>query len=236
MSFCHRLAEVSQVIGKTLLLLTDVKFLDVVYEFLLKAVLVILYVGYLFESIDNACAYFFNTCLLEWLDAEQKLLYIVNLFAKLLLQRSAFLCAECNELVDGFVDGGICHLPLFGSERFCLSLRHDVGHAQKSDKPVGRQRNLALLCHVLYLLAVVLCQFGVDVCSVGVGILLHPNGKVYLAAQQVLLYVLTYFHLLFAIERGDASGQIKRLAVERLYLNVDFLSVKDCDRLAVASH
>ena len=182
MSFCHRLAEVSQVIGKTLLLLTDVEFLDIVDEFLLKSVLVILHVGYLLESIDNACAYFFNTCLLEWLDAEQKLLYIVNLFAEFLLESSALLGAECNKLVYGFVDGCICHLPLFGSERFGLCLRHDVGHAQKSDKPVGRQRNLALLCHVLYLLAVVLCQFGVDVCSVGVGILLHPNGEVDLAA------------------------------------------------------
>ena len=96
MSFCHSLAEVSQVIGKTLLLLTDVQLLDVVDEFLLKSVLVILYVGYLLESIDNACAYFFNTCLLEWLDAEQELLYIVNLFAEFLLQRSALLGSDCK--------------------------------------------------------------------------------------------------------------------------------------------
>src|SRR3712207_9335221 len=37
--FGHRLTEVFQVIGKALLLLTDVEFLDVVDEFLLQAVL-----------------------------------------------------------------------------------------------------------------------------------------------------------------------------------------------------
>ena len=41
----HCLTEIVEVIGKSLFLLTDVEFFDIIYQFLLKTVFVILHLG-----------------------------------------------------------------------------------------------------------------------------------------------------------------------------------------------
>ena len=54
--FLHSLAEVLQMVGQTLLLLADVELLDVVNELLLEAVLVVVNLGNLLQTIDDALA------------------------------------------------------------------------------------------------------------------------------------------------------------------------------------
>ena len=223
-------------VGKALLLLADVELLDIVDKLLLKAVFVVLNLGDGTQSVNDASANLLHARLLVRLNALQQSLYVVYLLAELLLQRRTLLLAERHERIDSLVDSLARHRPLLVGERLYLHLRHHIRHAQQREEPVARQRNLALRSHVLNLFAVVLRKRCVDSRGVGRSVLFNPDREVDLAANHLRLYSLTNLHLLLSVERSDASREVERLTVERLYLDIDFLTIVDYDRLAVAGH
>ena len=103
--------EVFEVVCQSLLLLVDVEFLDVVNQFLLKTVLVVVYLRNLLETIDNLFSNLWYTILFKRFDALQKISDIVNLLGKLLLQCRTFLFAEFGELFNSLVDSLLCYFP-----------------------------------------------------------------------------------------------------------------------------
>ena len=76
-AFAHCLAEVGEVVGEALFLLVDVEFLDVVDEFLLESVVVILYAEALLEAVEDALAYLLGALLLIGYDAVEQGFYVV---------------------------------------------------------------------------------------------------------------------------------------------------------------
>ena len=134
--FCHSFAEIVEVIGKTLLLLADVKFLDIIYQLLLKAVLVVFHLGYGAESIDDALAYLFYTRLLVGLNFRHKLLDVVDLLGKLALKGCTLLTTEVNKLLKSHLDAIPCNSPLAIGENLQIGLGHHIRHPQQSGENV----------------------------------------------------------------------------------------------------
>ena len=77
--------EVFEVVCQSLLLLVDIKFLNIINQFLLKTVLVVVYLRNLLEAIDNLFSNLWYTALFERLNTLQEVSDIVNLLSKLLL-------------------------------------------------------------------------------------------------------------------------------------------------------
>ena len=81
----HCFMEVFEVVCQSLLLLVDVEFLDVVNQFLLKTILIVVNLWNLFKTIDNLFSNLWYTTLFKRFDALQKVSNIINLLSKLLL-------------------------------------------------------------------------------------------------------------------------------------------------------
>ena len=92
----HGLAEILQVVGKALLLLADVELLDVVDEFLLQAVLVVIHIRNLLQTVNDVLSDLLHASLLVWLDAGKESLDVIHLLSKFLLESGSFLLAEGN--------------------------------------------------------------------------------------------------------------------------------------------
>ena len=58
MTSLHGLTEIFQMVGKALFLLADVQFLNIIDEFLLHTVLVVIHFGNRVETVDNLCTVF----------------------------------------------------------------------------------------------------------------------------------------------------------------------------------
>ena len=105
-------AEIFQVVSQALLLFANVELLDIINQFLLKAVLIILNVGYALQAINNAGTYLLNTSFLPRLNAVQQLLNVVNLLSKLLLKGSTLLLTEVDQFVNSLFNSGTGYGPL----------------------------------------------------------------------------------------------------------------------------
>ena len=79
------LAEIFQVVCQSLLFLADVEFLYVVYQLLLKSVLVIFHLWNACQTIYDALANLLNTTFLKRLYGSQKGFYVVYFLLKFLL-------------------------------------------------------------------------------------------------------------------------------------------------------
>ena len=123
----HGGAEVFQVISQPLFLLTDVEFLDVINQFLLQTILIILNIRNLREAVNDASAYLFNTQLFVWFNLIQQVGDVVQLLGELLLQCGTFLFAEVDELVESLCDGLLCDSPFLIIKHFSLGLDGHIG-------------------------------------------------------------------------------------------------------------
>lgn len=93
-----------QVVGKALLLLADVELLDVVDEFLLQAVLVVIHIRNLLQSVNDVLSDLLHASLLVWFDASQERLDVIHFLSKFLLKSGSFLLAEGYEMVHSLAN------------------------------------------------------------------------------------------------------------------------------------
>ena len=84
-SILHSINEVFQVVAQALFFFVDIQFLNVIDEFLLQTVLVIVHADGLFQSIRDAFFDFLYTLFFVRINRSQQLGNIRNLFAELLL-------------------------------------------------------------------------------------------------------------------------------------------------------
>ena len=81
----HCFMEVFEVVCQSLFLLVDIKFLNIINQFLLKTILIVVNLWNLFKTIDNLFSNLWYTTLFERLNTLQEVSNIVNLLSKLLL-------------------------------------------------------------------------------------------------------------------------------------------------------
>ena len=115
-------------------------------------------------------------------------------------------------------------------------MREHIGKAEQGAVPIFGFRKRQLLLHLLNLLLVGTNQCDVERIGRRSLILLNPEHEIHLAAFQFLLHDLAHFHLLLSIDGSDARGDVERLAIQRLDLCMNLLSVVLYDALAVACH
>ena len=188
--------------------LTDIEFLDVVYQFLLQTVVVVLYVGNRLQTVNDACPDFLYSFFLERFYLSQQRFYVVYLFSKLLLQCGTLLTTEVVELLQRLVDGFESILPLFVAEFLHVDTCCDVGQSEECCPPVVRLGQLFVSHDVLYLLVVILYQRLVDRCGIGSGVLLNPQGEVNFSANYFLSDNLSQLHLFLSVERSNTCGEV----------------------------
>ena len=209
----HGLAEILQVVGKALLLLADVELLDVVDEFLLQAVLVVIHIWNLLQSVNDVLSDLLHASLLVWFDASQERLDVIHFLSKFLLKSGSFLLAEGYEMVHSLANCIFCHFPLLIAQFFHIRLRCYIRKTQQSAVPVGWLRNACFSRNLLDLLVIILYKRRVDRSGICSSILINPDGEVNLASFQIFRDILTDFHLLLSIERSNTSREVKRLAI-----------------------
>ena len=223
-------------IGQALLFLADIKFLNIVDQLLLQAVLIIVHTWNLQQTVDDTRPDFLHAALLVWLNRGQQRSDIVNLLRKLLLQGSTFLGTEIHQILQCLLHCFTGSLPLFLLKLLHIRLSQYIGHTEQCIEPVLRQGNTRLLRDGLYLIVIVLHEGRIDRCGIHHGILLHPYAHIHLTANESLSHHLAHLHLLLTIERGDTRIQIQLLGVKRLDLYMNLLFLVSYDSLAIARH
>ena len=118
--------EILQMIGKALLLLIDIQFLNVINKFLLQAVLIIIHTQGLFQGIGDTFFDFNNTFFLVRRYRFEQMSYIGYFLTEFLFQSSPFLFAEVHQMVDSFTDGSMYNRPLFVTQLLRFVLRHHI--------------------------------------------------------------------------------------------------------------
>ena len=234
--FGHGLAEVFQMVGQPLFLLADVEFFDIIDEFLLQPVLVVVHFRNLFQPLHDVGPNLLHPRFLVRFDAGQQRSDVVYLLGELPLQSLPLLTAESHKRVDGLPDGPESSLPLSVGELFHLGLGRHVGHTEQCVKPVRGLGDARLGGNVLDLAIVVFHKCHIHRCGIGRSVFFHPNGEIHFTTFQLLGYQLSDFHFLLPVERSDARGEIERLAVERLDFYVNLLFLVGHDSLAVTCH
>ena len=184
MTITHRLAEILQVVGQTLFLLTDIQFLDIVNQFLLQTVLVIIHTRNLLQSVNDTLANLLYTTLLERFDFCQQTFDIINLLSKLLLERSTLLLTEIHQGSNGTLNSLAGSIPLFVGELFLFCLRQHIRHACQGVHPVLGLRDTHLRSYVLQLMVVVLHESGIHRRCIHSGLFLNPEREVHLTTLQ----------------------------------------------------
>ena len=118
-------------VGQALLLLADVEFLDVVDQFLLQPVLVVVDIGNLFQFLHDGLSDLGHAALLEGLQLVQQTFDVVDFLGEFLFQSGTFLTAEGVELVESVEQGLTGHSPLLVGELLNFGLQGHVGQAQE---------------------------------------------------------------------------------------------------------
>ena len=231
----HGLAEILQMIGQALLLLADVQLLNIIYQFLLQAVLVVFCPGNLLQAVDDALANLLYPTLLVWFYRQHQPFNIVSLLGKLLLQGRTLLGTEIHQMLYSLADTLSRHGPFLITENLNLCLRQHVRHAHQRRHPV-RTRQLMVVGKAAQLLVVAVHQRRIHRHSICRSILFHPEAELHFSAYDPLGNQLTDFHFFLAIDWSNTCGQVKLLGVERLDFHIDFLSLVGYDSLAVTRH
>ena len=222
-------------VGQALFLFADVQFLNIVNQLLLQTVLVIFRLRNLLQSVHDAAADFLHTALFVRFNAGQQLLDVVNLLGKFLLQCRPFLSTEVHQVLYGLTDSLACNNPLFVIQYLDLAFGQHVGHTDQRLHPVNTLQ-LILLGKNLQLVQIVLHQGRVDGRGQRRLIFLNPDREVHLTSQQFLRNKLANLHFLLPIKRSNACHQVQLFGVQRLDLDIDFLSFVDYESLPVACH
>ena len=223
-------------IGQSLLLLADVQLLDIIDEFLLQPVLVVVDLRDLFQAFDDRLFDLRHAALLEGLDRLQQCLDIVDLLVELLLQCGTFLTAESLQVSKSSLNTRTYGRPLLVTEFLFLRFPESVGQTQQHIVPVLRLRNAGFGRDRFDLLIVRLYNLGVDGHTGLCVVFLNPNREVHFATDERFGNHLSDLHLLFAVDGSDACGKVEGLAVERLHLNVYLLGLKGHCSAAIACH
>ena len=99
----HRLDEVVEMVDKAMLLLVDVKLLDVVDHLLFEAVLVVID-GQLLETVEQILTDALGAVLLVRLDLRKQGADVGDLFGEDAIERLAFLHAEIDQPIDSLLN------------------------------------------------------------------------------------------------------------------------------------
>ena len=126
----HGFAEVSEVVGEALLFLVDVQLFDVVDQFLLQAVLVVVHADGLFEGSRNLFADFGYTFHFVRLDILHQCFDVVQFFVEFLFEGSTFLNAEVGNLSDGLVNRLTDYTPFFFGQFLDVYFSQYIWHTE----------------------------------------------------------------------------------------------------------
>ena len=85
MPFTHSFSEIAEMIGKALLLLVDVEFLNIEDEFLFEAVLIVVHSKAFLQAIKDTFAYFLRTFLFVGSNAMKQGFDIIKFLLELFL-------------------------------------------------------------------------------------------------------------------------------------------------------
>ena len=174
-------------IAKTLFFFVHIQLFDVVDEFLLQAVLVIIHTQRLFQSIGNTFLHFGYTLFLIGSDSLQQMGDVGDLLTELLFKGSSFLLTEVHQRTDSLFHSRINHSPFFLTQFLRFILGHHIRHAEQRGKPVRRirYRYSKIFGYGTNLLVVSLHQCLID----GSGtfrtlFLFYPKAEIHLSAFQ----------------------------------------------------
>ena len=195
-------------VRQALLLLADVKLLDIVDELLLQTVTVIVHTRNLLQAVHDAGLDLLHTPCLVRLYLCQQLLDVVNLLLELLLEGGTLLDTEVHEVLQGLSHSTSHHLPLCLVERLGICLRQYVRHPEQCVEPVFRHGDPRLLGDGLDLPIIVLHECRIDRRGVNGHVLLYPHAHVHFATNEGLSHHLAHLHLLLAIEGSDSRVQV----------------------------
>ena len=233
----HRLAEVLKMVRQTLFLFVDIQLFDVVNHLLLEPVLVVFHIWYRGKALHDTPSDLFHSLLLVGIYAGKKGCDIVQLLLELMLQSLTFLTTERNKLIDSTLHYTSGDLPLlFGKLLLGFVPRKDIRHPNDGVPVVVRLWNAVLGRYLLHLAIIGGHQVAVDGTGICLVLLLYPEVELHLSAFQTLCHHSTNLHFLLAIDGGNACRKVERLAVERLYLCCNLLSLEFGSCLAVSSH
>ena len=198
-------------VRQTLLLLADVELLDIIDQFLLQAVTVVLHPRNLLQTVNDAGLDLFHTALLVRLDGCQQTGDVVNLLRKLLLKGGTLLLAEVHEAVEGLLHGSLHCQPFLVVQLFHVRLCQHVRHPQQRIEVVFRHRDTRLFRDGLDLLVIILHEGRIDRRWIHSHILFYPHTHVHLTTDESLGNHLAHLHLLLTVERCNTGVQVKLL-------------------------
>ena len=220
-----------------MLLFADVKFLNVVNEFLLQAVLVVVHAFEFAQSVFQALANACHAALFVRFNLAQQAAYALNAGRKLDAQCCPLLGSELSEMRQRLGYSGAGCLPLLVGEFFSFgTLRHFGQAHQHLPQVVAGHGQPRALADGLHLLHITLHGVGIQRAGSLAARALRPEREVHFAAQQAVGNEAAYFNFFFPVERGDAGGKVKAFAVKRLDLYMNFLVAKGYVGFSVAGH
>ena len=193
-------------VGKTLLLLIDIQLLDIVDQFLLQTVLIIIYRKLLQRIEDTFLDLRYSIFLIRFYGSQQ-LAYASDVCAEFPIQRLTLLLAEIQQMLNSFLHSCKHCIPLFFSQFHSLILSgHHIRHSQQSGKPILRSRNACFLHYLCQTLIISRHRALVDgYHHIGSFFFLYPQSEIHLSAFNLLSNIVANLHLLFSIQSRHTS-------------------------------
>ena len=118
-------------VGQSLFLFVDIKFLNVEDEFLFQSPFVVVHALEFGQSVGQALANALYASLFEGLDGVHEFFDAVQVLGKLLGKSLTLLTAEVNEVGNGLADGLANRLPVFFAHFFDSTGTQRVGQTNE---------------------------------------------------------------------------------------------------------
>ena len=223
-------------VRQTLFFFADVKFLDVVDEFLFESVFVVVHSGEFLESFLESFADFLDACLFKGHDFFLERGDGIQFLGEFFRECFSFLLSEVNEMVQCFVNGGADFAPFFVFEFLLSALHRALRQADEHFPRVGRHGDSRLRGNLLHLLEIGLGGCGVQHGRGGRFVFFQPETEIHFSALKCLRNTCSDFHFLFSVSGSHTRGKVHAFAVERTNFDVNGFSFKDGIGFAETGH